>query len=116
MRFLDWLIETLSLDIGEAWALLLAWLRRPRHKKHGTLPPVYVTSDKVVHTTVERIPIRSTRADAKRDALKWARSYWQDPMLTWGQARKRIRKLEMKARNGELDARAIAAITAMSEE
>lgn len=115
-RAIEWLIETLSLSIGDAWTLVLAWLRRPRHKKHGTLPPVIVTQQGAIVPSIAQVPIRSTRADAKREALKWARTYWKDPTLTWGQARKRIRKLEMQARTGQLDARAIAAIEAMSEE
>lgn len=76
----------------------LAWLRRPRFRKQGTLAPVLVTSDGVVVDRVERVPLRSTKADAKRQALAWARQQFRDPVMTWGQARKAIRRFEREER------------------
>jgi hypothetical protein len=110
-RFVEWL----SLDIRDVWALFLAWLRRPRHQKAGALAPVIVTADGVVVPSIDHVPLRSTKADAKRQALAWARTHWQDPTLTWGQARKRIKRLEARARDGKLDARAVAAIEAVQD-
>lgn len=75
-------------------ARLLAWLRRPRLKKRGTLAPVLVTRDGVAVPTLRQVPIRSTKADGKRAALAFARKQFNDPTLTWGQARKRLAKLE----------------------
>lgn len=98
------------------WRAILAWLRRPRLRKRGTLAPVIVTHDGVVVPSVERVPIRSTKADAKRQALAWARQRFGDPAMTWGQARRRIRRFEREMREDQRDRMAAAAIFEAGEE
>ena len=41
---------------------------------------------------IRQVPVRSEKADAKRQALAYARARTGDPKLTWGQARKRMQK------------------------
>lgn len=81
----------------------LRWLRRDRWKKTGELAPVIVTEQGVAVESVSRVPVRSTKADAKRRALAFARHHFNDPTMTWGQARKRIRQLEREARVAGVD-------------
>lgn len=95
LDFVGWLDET---TVADALRQFLAWLRRPRRKKAGTLAPVLVTADGVVVDRIERVPLRSSKADAKRQALAWARQHFKDPAMTWGQARKAIRRFEREER------------------
>jgi hypothetical protein len=45
-------------------------------------------------------PVRSTKADAKRQMLAFARKYYCDPTMTWAAAKKRIKRLEALERRG----------------
>lgn len=58
----------------------------------GTLPPVYQTRQGHIVPRVEQVPVRSTKADGKRRALAYARKRTGNPNLTWGQARKLMRR------------------------
>jgi hypothetical protein len=98
-RFCAWLIEVLSLPVSDAWWLFLQWLRRPRWAKRGHTRPIVVTQDGVAVPSVRHVPVRSTKADAKRTALAFARRQFNDPAMTWGQARKRLAKLERQLRD-----------------
>lgn len=71
---------------------LTRWLTKPRASKRGTLAPVLVTADGVVVDRVSRVPIRSSKADGKRVALAFARERTGNPALTWGQARKLMKR------------------------
>lgn len=102
-RAISSLVELLTMPVGDAWFLFMQWLRRPRWAKRGRMRAVVVTQDGVVVPSVRHVPIRSTKADAKRAALKFARERWKDPTMTWGQARKRIQKLERELREQGVD-------------
>lgn len=82
-----------------AWLTrVLAWLRRPAPQTIHA--PVLVTPEGSSVMTLRQVPIRSSKADAKREALTFARTHFGDPTLTWGQARKRLAKLERELRAG----------------
>lgn len=74
---------------------VLRWLRRPRLTRGR---PVVCTPTGHPVPSMRHVPIRSTKADAKREALAFARTHFGDDTLTWGQARKRLRRLEANLR------------------
>lgn len=77
------------------------WLRRRFGR--GTLPPVYQTRQGHIVPRVEQVPVRSTKADGKRAALAYARRRTGNPALTWGQARKHMKRwLREERERGEL--------------
>jgi hypothetical protein len=76
--------------IAQGWRAAWRWLRRRFGR--GTLPPVYETKQGHVVPRVEQVPVRSTKADGKRQALAYARQRTGNPTLTWGQARKLMKR------------------------
>lgn len=100
---------------GCRWVRWNGWRALRRRFGKGTLPPVYQTPEGVLVDRVERVPIRSTKADAKRRALVWARQRWNDPAMTWGQARKRIKRLERELREQGADVGEMAVAAEESE-
>lgn len=82
---------------------LLAWFDRQRRPSPPELVEA-VYADRLHPTrplALESIPIRSTKADAKRAALAYARRMSGDASMTWKQARRWIRRKE-RALHAEL--------------
>lgn len=79
--------------IARIWAGIRSWIARLRAPRQLDLKKE-VTVHAGIPMPLERIPIRSTKADGKRRALDYARKRFNDPTMTWGQARKRLEKLE----------------------
>lgn len=95
--------------IAQAWR----WLRRRFGK--GTLPPVYQTRQGHVVPRIDQVPVRSTKADGKRQALAYARRRTGNSTLTWGQARKLMKRwLREERAAGSYDTPEMA--VAMEEE